>query len=364
MVQPEDDEVELTLIGPGYGEAIAVHLGSGDWMVVDSCEDPETHSLPVLAYFDSINVDPSKQVRLVVATHWHDDHMRGLGSLVGAAEQAFLVHSPAVDDRACRALIALEDPSAVKGLGRGFRELRQAVDVLLQRKRSDRSLKVREIAHAGTLLYQRGPTTVRALSPSSEAVITTIEYLGRLLRAGNDRNLVARPNANHAAIVLWVEAFGHRMLLGADLQKHANPQQGWLHMINEPLVRPVYQADLLKVPHHGGRSAHQSEMWTELLVEHPVSLVCPWTLGRRSLPSTKDVERLCELSKEVWISGPRELTPSTSTEPGPEEEWVLGPPGRVTARRRLNESAWRIEAANPAERLCQRAPESSTVPGG
>ena len=36
-VAPSEDEVEITLLGPGYGESIVVHIGHGRWIVVDSC---------------------------------------------------------------------------------------------------------------------------------------------------------------------------------------------------------------------------------------------------------------------------------------------------------------------------------------
>lgn len=38
---PESDQFELTLIGPGYGESVVVHLGRGLWMIVDSCVDSD-----------------------------------------------------------------------------------------------------------------------------------------------------------------------------------------------------------------------------------------------------------------------------------------------------------------------------------
>lgn len=34
---PGDDEFELTLLGPGYGESVILHIGAGVWIVVDSC---------------------------------------------------------------------------------------------------------------------------------------------------------------------------------------------------------------------------------------------------------------------------------------------------------------------------------------
>ena len=39
---PASDEVELSLFGPGYGEAIAVHVGDGKWILIDSCKEKGT----------------------------------------------------------------------------------------------------------------------------------------------------------------------------------------------------------------------------------------------------------------------------------------------------------------------------------
>lgn len=30
---PDDGEIEVSLFGPGYGEAIAIHLGDGSWFL-------------------------------------------------------------------------------------------------------------------------------------------------------------------------------------------------------------------------------------------------------------------------------------------------------------------------------------------
>lgn len=37
---PVADELEVSVFGPGVGESVVVHLGHGDWMVVDSCLNP------------------------------------------------------------------------------------------------------------------------------------------------------------------------------------------------------------------------------------------------------------------------------------------------------------------------------------
>lgn len=32
-----EDEFELTLIGPGYGDSVVMRIGGGRWALVDSC---------------------------------------------------------------------------------------------------------------------------------------------------------------------------------------------------------------------------------------------------------------------------------------------------------------------------------------
>jgi len=68
---PAPDEPEVVVFGPGYGEAIAVHLGDNQWLLVDSCRNPKTKVPASLEYLQEIGVDPT-QVLAVVASHWHD----------------------------------------------------------------------------------------------------------------------------------------------------------------------------------------------------------------------------------------------------------------------------------------------------
>ena len=35
-----EDEIEVSVFGPGKGECIVLHVGSGRWVVVDSCIEP------------------------------------------------------------------------------------------------------------------------------------------------------------------------------------------------------------------------------------------------------------------------------------------------------------------------------------
>jgi glyoxylase-like metal-dependent hydrolase (beta-lactamase superfamily II) len=78
---PTDDELEITLFGSGYGESIVVHTGNNRWLLVDSSVNRDGNQPSALRYLSGLGVDISTQVMGVVVTHWHDDHVRGIGEI-------------------------------------------------------------------------------------------------------------------------------------------------------------------------------------------------------------------------------------------------------------------------------------------
>ena len=91
---PASDVIEVSIFGPGKGESIAVHLGSNQWLIVDSCVDQIDRSNPALRYLESIGVDLSADVRMVVGTHAHDDHIAGISEIFARCESAILCALP------------------------------------------------------------------------------------------------------------------------------------------------------------------------------------------------------------------------------------------------------------------------------
>lgn len=53
---PDDQELEIMVFGPGYGEAIAVHVGERNWLLVDSCIDPDSKQPASYTYLQQIGV--------------------------------------------------------------------------------------------------------------------------------------------------------------------------------------------------------------------------------------------------------------------------------------------------------------------
>jgi hypothetical protein len=95
LLPPLPDELEISLFGAGYGEAIALHVGHGRWILVDSYRQRDKEP-DHLAYLNQLGVDVSRAVQLIVVTHWHDDHVKGISDVYDVCLSANLVISAAL----------------------------------------------------------------------------------------------------------------------------------------------------------------------------------------------------------------------------------------------------------------------------
>jgi beta-lactamase superfamily II metal-dependent hydrolase len=299
---PGATEAEVSLFGPGRGEAIAVHLGYEQWMLVDSCLD-EKREPATLAYLDRIGVSPN-QVVLVVATHWHDDHIRGLAEVVRACDRADFSYSLAMSTREFTSLVgAHSDRSQMDGPS-GVAEFAAISDFLRRRRRSS----LRPALESRRLWFRETPdppAVIEALAPCDIAIAKAQEALARLLPTKNSTKLaVVAPKPNHASVVLGVSFGEAHLLLGADLEETATRETGWTALLDRcDLPEAV---SVFKVPHHGSPNADQPRVWSEVLSERPWALVAPY--GNSGLPSDTDQKRLRARTDRAYLTAPPKRT--------------------------------------------------------
>ncbi|MEZ4658033.1 MAG: MBL fold metallo-hydrolase [Caldilineaceae bacterium] len=250
MDQPQSDEIEIAVFGPGYGESIVIHIGNGKWIIVDSCLDDGSDLPAPLRYLWSLNVNVAKDVVLVVATHWHDDHIRGISGVFNACESSDFVISSALSSEEFLNVIRAEKPPIEST---GVSEFTKIIDILHARKQRrvqwatpkhaivDRLLLSREIQYESQITKVK----IYSLSPSDAAVMQAKLAFAQALSGQQARpKRIAAVAPNHTSVVLWVEIGPHRILLGADLEVTSNPQTGWSVILSDSTLSMVKRISL------------------------------------------------------------------------------------------------------------------------
>ena len=355
---PRPDEIEFSLFGPGYGECAVIHVGEGEWVVVDSCvSDPRAQPV-ALDYLEGIGVSPEASVKLVVATHWHDDHIRGLAKLVAACKSA---------EFACTAALGQEDFRTLAELTRtdlmmessGIDEFRSILDELFMRSQEPMWTL------GGRTLYQRATNPsveILALTPSDRAFRESVSEIARLLPSENEpKRRVWPAGPNHGSVVLSIRVGSAVLLLGADLEEDSGGR--WSALLAAHTL--AAKADVFKIPHHGSSGADHPRVWNDLVKPQAVATLTPFQRGSVALPTAADRTRICNYGRRTFITATPERPKSRRRESAVEKtirevvgelKPANGPMGHVRVRHDLGEadSDWSVSSFGQAFELCAR----------
>ncbi|SRR6266540_262808 len=364
-------QLEVHLFGPGYGECVLVRLGTDHWMVIDSCVDPSTKQPVALDYLKSRGVDASTAVKVLIASHWHDDHIRGIGALVEACPCASFHCSQALFSEEFLQVVSASSSGAMMRSTSGADEFASVVTTLRQRaKRTAEKVlgSGLKFAKANQRLLQLDssgvPAEVWSLSPGDAEIEGAMRDIAKLIpraRSGvpapRRRLMSLRPN--NTAVAIWVKVGALEALLGADLEETGHQDAGWTAVVRSS-ERPQSRASLFKVAHHGSSTGNCPAVWAEMLSDGPVSVLTPFRRGSVKLPSPPDVDRIKSLSSDAYISTRREpkrpkpsdRVISRAFSHGMRSVRAAIPVGRVSAIGQASaETTWSIELANGGVRL-------------
>ena len=343
--QPSGSEVEVSLFGPGFGESVLVHTGEGHWLVVDSCLCPDGNPA-ALSYLREVGIDPSIAVDLIVATHWHDDHIRGLSKLVTACPAArFCCASALKTDEflSVAAGLARRDYSAI---GRSTAEIHSVFTTLRKQRRNP------IWASANRRVVRTEDYEVWSLSPDDGAFTSFVQSVESLiLEAAQQPRASGSTRRNAVSVALWVRCGDAVLLLGSDVEK-----RGWMAILASS-ERPQAGASVFKLPHHGSSNADVPETWQQLLEPKPCAILAPWRLGRGALPRKSDVDRILGRTPHAYATTQSALR--SARRPGMVARTLrssrvkmrreVGSPGIIRLRRSLiNGESWRVHLAGSA----------------
>lgn len=357
---PGSQELEVSVFGPGFGECILLHLGDGHWAVIDSCLDATSKQPAALHYLNGFGVAPATSIQLVVATHWHDDHMDGISKVFQAATGATFACTAAVQQPEFNDILAAWTGTQFLAGGSGIDEFRSILAEL--RKRSSSARKVApKLAGVGRTLWpisgKANPCgmSIKCLSPSDAAVLATISRLKGVAPVSSKvRRRLPHLKENDTSVVLSVEAAGHRILLGGDLHVRADRSLGWLAIVDDHDGSDA-RHHAFKIPHHGSPTGDHDDVWNKLTVEQTCAVTTPFVGGSVRLPSAEDCQRILSKTQNAYLSAPplpgkfrdtNKAVERTVQETTRSVHLVPGKYGHVRLRKHLNTDPsmpWHVE---------------------
>jgi len=299
----------------------------------------------------------------VFATHWHDDHVRGLSRLVEECANAQFCCADVLTNPDFAKFVACLGTGSVATEGAKISEFRNIFRILSV---GGRSLKWtgpgRRIAN-----IQVPPVfgcSIYSLSPSDVEKTRFLENLvAQTPQPFEAKRAAASPDPNLAATVIAMDFEHFSLLLGADMEIHHDTRRGWTAAIAEAATLALPKAELFKVPHHGSATGHHPQIWTDLLKDRPASVVTPFNKLREGskLPTAADLERLASLSGRLYLSASRHnlrgppkdaVVKRALAESGVQLRSLEVPVGAVRLRRRHGPSElWSAEVFEPAQEL-------------
>ena len=345
-----NDELEVTLIGgsSGYGESVVVRYGNNEWAIVDSCVDVIKQTCLPVAYLKEIGVNIKEQVKYVICTHWHDDHIQGLHKVLDECSDD-VVFCVAIASERLKFLYEIERSNLYEP-DRGVRkELILAMDKVkekgIQVKRllqdlpvfqtdecvckalspSQKELEIffEELAHAvsdqGQVLEQK-----EKLSVLSDDVIENADEISEEIFAAletesgiNEEELseydfadleklkgnkkVVKPNINDRSVALLFTAKGHHIVLGADLEVSSDCESGW-QSVNDCLSMKGVNAGIFKIAHHGSNTGYYELFLRNHIKPTATGKLTTWIKGKKVRPEKDTLSKYHQYLSKLYIT--------------------------------------------------------------
>lgn len=238
----------------------------------------------------------------MLATHWHDDHIKGIARVLEAAASAKGAFPEAmVKQEYFEFARKFHDVPSAK-VGSGVREFGEFLQLAINRTPMSAEparawltlvdIQSSELSHGN-------PIRIQALSPSTPDII---EFIGTIAGYVLPQDVaVSAPyyDRNDVSVALFIDAGTTGILLGADLENVARSDSGWKAVLLDSR-KPPRKASLYKVAHHGAVSGDHRDIWTEICQPEVIATLAPWSRGGNWLPTRADVERIYDRTNEAY----------------------------------------------------------------
>jgi len=305
---------EINLIGTGgrYGESLLVHLGNNEWIVVDSCINPRTNKILPLELIIEKSIKP-EQIKYVICTHWHDDHIKGISKIFEYATDADFVFARANDPKKFFQMLGCDYKKINYYTSNSSTlEFHECIGLLEERNRQPIYAFVDRVIHNTS--YLDLPVEIYSLSPSDYSSLKFDEQLSYLMNEFLQSNKkIPYVNPNHRSVALLLKLGQHDVILGSDLQMIKDDNRlGWGHIISSSRTfRGIDTPNYFKIPHHGSENGFIPDLWDNTLSKNATSSMTPWKVGKYELPPQRMVDLYKSYTNDLYITS----TPKQSNKP-------------------------------------------------
>lgn len=291
---PAMNFAEVTLIGTNaYGESLVIHCGNNDWIIIDSCINPNVEDLPLpLLYLQDIGVS-FESIKLIICTHWHDDHIKGIAKIFRSATNANFCISISSDKEKFMTLISFD---ASKPIHKSTKEFAECLAILKSRG------KYPTYAIENRIVFSNKYSKIHCLSPSDYTCQRFNYEIASILQEYSSLNKkIPYQSPNAKSIVTLLEFGSHSALMGADLEISENEHEGWKKILTNPEISGK-KSSLFKIPHHGSINGYHEDIWKNLLTDNPVSKLTSWCRGKYLLPEGKMINKYKQHTSKLFIT--------------------------------------------------------------
>lgn len=302
-MRPSLDFAEINVIGTGggYGESLVVHLGNNEWIVIDSCKDPIKKEVLPLQFLKERGVSFT-DVKLIICTHWHDDHIQGISELYNLCTEAIFCCAKANDLKKFLKFVCLDYEKIQSAPSNSSTyEFNKCIDILNNRNSDLKFANRDQLLYASK--YKNLLLEVYSLSPSDHSLRLFDLKLSELLQdyIQTNRKLINQ-TPNDQSVVIYLKLGHHNFLLGADLEVSNNLKTGWDDIFTQSQVIKISNKCIyFKIPHHGSKNGFHKDQWKILVEKNPICTLTPWNKNKY-LPQKNMITKLKGLADELYIT--------------------------------------------------------------
>lgn len=195
----------------------------------------------------------TENVKFVLLTHLHSDHISGVCDLLTECKNAKLYLPASITSESARRIIQIATLNRQDLTG-----LNQCLNLFEFIK--ENGIPINSVKR-GDVIYRGDNVSIVALSPSQETMNSfnldyqsQIDIIEKRLKQGNvPYRLPLSSEFNHHSIVLKVNYLRYNLLLCADLPVHKQSGLGLTPLLKD-LAKDDRKITLFKVPHHGSHN--------------------------------------------------------------------------------------------------------------